>query len=80
MQVIPVKELRERHLGVLQGLTKTEAAQQQPAAFANLGGRPDCRIQASSALHTKHIQICSDSHHSKSIVVQYAPTVTHEAR
>lgn len=28
--------LRERHLGVLQGLTRREAAQQHPAAFASL--------------------------------------------
>lgn len=47
-QVTPVKELRERHLGILQGLTKSEAAQQCPEAFANLGGPADCRIQASS--------------------------------
>ena len=39
-------DLRERHLGVLEGLTRFEAAQQHPADFANLSGSPDAKPQA----------------------------------
>lgn len=39
-------DLRERHLGVLEGLTRFEAAQQHPADFANLSGAPDAKPQA----------------------------------
>lgn len=66
-QVVPVKELRERHLGVLQGLTKTEAAQQQSAAYACLGGSPDSRIPvsldtpASSSVDVKRLLIAYHS-------------------
>ena len=41
----PIKELRERHLGVLEGLTRTEAAQQFPTDFSALG-TPDAKPQA----------------------------------
>ena len=43
-QVVPVKDLRERHLGVLEGLTRTQAALQFPADFSALGS-PDARPQ-----------------------------------
>ncbi|DBB14641.1 TPA: hypothetical protein ACH3X3_004275 [Trebouxia sp. C0006] len=45
MQVTSVVDLRERHLGVLEGLTRFEAAQQHPADFANLSGSPDAKPQ-----------------------------------
>lgn len=49
-QVQPVKELRERHLGVLEGLTRSEAAVQYPADFANLSGSPDVKPKARQIL------------------------------
>lgn len=52
-QVLPVKELRERHLGVLEGLTRSQAAVQYPTDFANLSGSPSAKpqvIKASAAL------------------------------
>lgn len=45
MQVTSLVDLRERHLGVLEGLTRFEAAQQHPADFANLSGSPDAKPQ-----------------------------------
>ena len=54
VQVLPVKELRERHLGVLEGLTRSQAAVQYPTDFANLSGFPNAKPQAtkdSAALH-----------------------------
>lgn len=50
VQVQPVKELRERHLGVLEGLTRSEAAVQHPADFANLSGSPDAKPKARKSL------------------------------
>lgn len=35
LEVLKLPGLRERHLGVLQGLTRKEAVQKQPAAFAS---------------------------------------------
>ena len=50
-------QLRERHLGVLQGLTHAEAAAQQPEAFAALGadGSP-AATQVLQALFSVPIQ------------------------
>ena len=45
-------QLRERHLGVLEGLTRLEAAQQHPADFANLSGSPDSKPQV-RAVHLR---------------------------
>ncbi|KAL3133636.1 hypothetical protein ABBQ32_008150 [Trebouxia sp. C0010 RCD-2024] len=45
-QIVPVKELRERHLGVLEGLTRSQAALQYPNDFANLSGAPGAKPQA----------------------------------
>ena len=45
-QVTSEVDLRERHLGVLEGLTRLEAVQQHPADFANLSGSPDAKPQA----------------------------------
>ncbi|BDA49893.1 probable phosphoglycerate mutase GpmB [Coccomyxa sp. Obi] len=45
LNVVLEPMLRERHLGVLEGLTGKEAAAQQPAAWSALRcGRPDARI------------------------------------
>ncbi|KAL3133635.1 hypothetical protein ABBQ32_008150 [Trebouxia sp. C0010 RCD-2024] len=44
-QIVPVKELRERHLGVLEGLTRSQAALQYPNDFANLSGAPGAKPQ-----------------------------------
>lgn len=46
VQIVPVKELRERHLGILEGLTRSQAAMQYPIDFANLSGAPDAKPQA----------------------------------
>ena len=43
VQIIPVTQLRERHLGVLEGLTRSQAAAQHPHDFANLSGLPDAK-------------------------------------
>lgn len=45
MQIMPVPELRERHLGVLEGLTRSQAAVQCPQDFANLSGSPNAKPQ-----------------------------------
>lgn len=68
MQIVPVKELRERHLGVLEGLTRSQAALQYPNDFANLSGAPGAKPQARKFALLKYRLLVFTTHGTKDYV------------
>ena len=54
MQTIRVEALRERHLGVLQGLTPEEALESHPAAYGVLRSRNSDRVIPVSEILRAH--------------------------